>query len=113
MHMSFEQIPPPEHPAIRAAREIKKLHTDNLAMMDSGHVFMKAGESVNEQMRLACMEQIALCDQIINKAETLDPKLLEPIELLLVDAKATIEKSIADATDSDLPEIGNYDHKNE
>lgn len=100
-----------EHPAIKAARAIKQLHVDNIKMIDDGFVFKKAGGSVNEQMRDACVEQIRLCDEIINTAKDLRPELLEPIELMLVDAKATIEKALEDAKDPLLPEIGNYDNE--
>lgn len=100
-----------EHPAIKAARAIKQLHLDNIKMMDDGFVFKdKAGESVNTAMRSACSEQIELCDEIISTASTLRPELLAPIEMMLVDAKVTIEKALEDAADPLLPEIGNYDN---
>lgn len=101
-----------EHPAIKAARAIKQLHIDNIKMIDDGYVFKdKAGESVNTAMRSACAEQIELCDEIIDTASTLRPELLAPVELMLVDAKASIEKALEDAAkDPLLPEIGNYDN---
>ena len=58
-----------EHPAINAAREIRQLHLDNIKMIDDGFVFNdKDGNSVNDTMRAACQEQIALCDNIIDEA---------------------------------------------
>src|SRR6185436_4094169 len=55
MHMTFEKIEPlapPEHPAISAAKAIRQLHLDNIAMIDNGFVFHdKEGNSVNEHMK--------------------------------------------------------------
>jgi hypothetical protein len=101
-----------EHPAIMIAREIRQLHLDNIKMIDEGFVFHdKEGVSVNERMREACMEQIGLCDGIIETAKDLRSELLLPVELMLIDAKATIEKALEDAKDDTiLPEIGNYDN---
>jgi hypothetical protein len=108
--MTFEKI---EHPAIVAARTIMQLHIDNIALIDGGFVFHdKEGNSVNDVMRAACVEQIELCAEIIATAKDLRPELLAPVELMLVDAKASIEKALEDAKDPLLPEIGNYDNDN-
>lgn len=97
-----------EHPAFNAAREIKQLHLDNIKMIDDGFVFHdKDGKSVNDEMRAACEKQIILCDEIMNTGRSLPPELLGPVELMLADARATIDKALDDAI---LPEIGNYDN---
>ena len=97
-----------EHPAINAAREIRQLHLDNIKMIDDGFVFHdKDGNSVNDTMRAACQEQIALCDNIIDVTKSLPPELLGPVELMLADVKASIATALDDAI---LPEIGNYDN---
>ena len=70
MHMTFEQIPPPEHPAIYAAKTIRKMHEDTIEMMDNGFVYHDAaGANVNDQMRAACLHQIELCDAIIESQQ--------------------------------------------
>lgn len=109
--MTFEQIPPPEHPAIRAARAIKEMHRETIAKIDAGFIFEhrdEHGEKVvcNEEMRAACMKQIILCDEIINRASTLSPELTEPVGLILTTKPV-------EEVNGDLPEIGNYDHKPE
>ena len=104
---------PAEHPAIAAARAIKQLHVDNIALMDGGFKFVdKDGKEVNDVMRAACLGQIELCDEIIDVSKSVRPELLAPVELMLVDAQATIEKALEDAKDPLLPEIGNYDNDN-
>ena len=118
MHMTFEQIPPPEHPAVYAAKTIKQMHVDTIAGIDGGfkyHKKLENGESVDcsDEMRAACLHQIELCDAIIDTSRELPAELLAPVTLLLEDARVTIEqklKEVADA-ESTLPEIGNYDHK--
>lgn len=112
-----------EHPAIRAARAIKQLHIDNLAMIDNGFVFHDAaGNSVNEQMRAACEEQMKLCDDIIFNVMPLPAHLLEPARLMLEEAHAQIAAAVHAELEAqhavaqierdaeDLPEIGNYDN---
>lgn len=123
MFMTTEQIPPPEHPALRAARVIRQMHVDTIAKIDGGFVFHKtndAGETVgcSDEMRVACEEQIKLCDGIIEnlgRLEHMPPELLQPLELALQDAHGHISK-VLDCTnrtlvEEPLPEIGNYDHK--
>ena len=124
MHMTFEKIDPPEHPAITAAKAIRQLHLDNIQMIDNGFVFHdKEGNSVNEHMKASCLEQIELCNDIINEVRPLPTHLLEPVQLMLEDAHKRISESVhaeleaqhaaahieRDATD--LPEIGNYDNE--
>lgn len=122
MHMTFEKIDPPEHPAIQAARAIKQLHIDNIAMIDNGFVFHdKDGNSVNEHMRKACAQQMDLCDAIINQVRPLPEHLLRPVQVLLEDAHAKISATVQEELAAqhaqakiehdaeDLPEIGNYD----
>jgi len=113
MHMTFEKIDPPEHPAIFAAKVIKKLHEDTIKMMDEGFVYHSDGVNVNDKMRAACLQQIGYCDDIITTSRSLPPELLAPITILLEDARADIEAKLKAATDEEsaLPEIGNYDHK--
>lgn len=99
-----------EHPAIVAARAIKQLHVDTIAQIDGGFIFHdKNGASVNDVMRAACVEQIVLCDEIMDVSRSVRPELLTPIELLLVDTKASIERTLNEVV---LPEIGNYDNDN-
>jgi hypothetical protein len=120
VNMTFEQIPPPEHPAIRAAKTIKQMHLDTIAQINTGFVYYKKLEngdtqSCNQDMVEACLHQITLCDAIIDNSRNLPDALLKPVELLLVDAKKQIEKAVAVAAaqPDDIPEIGNYDHKAE
>ena len=115
--MTFEKIEPPaspavEHPAYRAARMIRELHVENIEKIDSGFVFERDGVSVNDEMRKSCMEQIALCDNIMHRADGMDPKLWEPSALILVAAEKMVAEAVSngDVLASILPEIGNYDH---
>lgn len=119
MLMTFEKIeapaePAPEHPAERAARMIKDLHLQNIKMMDDGHVFLKDGVNVNEDMRKASMEQIAMCDQIMERAKHMDPRLWEPAALILEDLKDIVANpKVLEEQNTILPEIGNYEHGKE
>lgn len=114
--MSFETIPAPEHPAISAARAIRKMHEENIALIDGGFVFHdKDGVSVNEHMRAACVEQLELCDKIIGACESLPADMLKPIELMLNDQRVRIGHEIEQELEAQkelpsLPEIGNYDN---
>lgn len=112
--MTFEKIEPPavEHPAYRAARMIRELHVENIEKIDSGFVFERDGVSVNDEMRKSCMEQIALCDSIMHRADGMDPKLWEPSALILIEAEKMVAEAVSngDVLASILPEIGNYDH---
>ena len=130
--MSIEKIDPPtpvseeiEHPTVRAARAIKELHLEHIAKMDAGFEFKKSGREVapgifeavncNDEMRTACLEQIELCDKIMETAAQLPKDMLRPVEFLLHDAREHIDRALAAATatstEEPLPEIGNYDHK--
>lgn len=119
--MTMEKIDPPGEPekaAVRAARLIKELHLEQIAKMNTGYMFTKkneAGESVscNDEMRAACMEQIDLCNKIIDTAQQVPEELLRPVDILLHDAHDKLNRAIATAAQEDLPEIGNYDHKTE
>ena len=102
-----------DHPAIKAARAIRELHVETIAMMDGGFVFEKEGLSVNDQVRAACNEQIMLCDEIIaNAADITNKPLLDVLTPALHEAKEKCEKALEDAKDPLLPEIGNYDNDN-
>lgn len=91
--MPVVAAPPDEPAAVRAARMIKELHLEQIAMMDAGFVFKKAGREIspdvyeaidcNDEIRAACLEQIKRCDALMNAAVQEQP----------------------------LPEIGNYDHE--
>jgi urease gamma subunit len=124
MHMSFEKIDPPEHPAHRAARAIKQLHIDNIAMIDSGFIFHdKDGKNVNAEMRAACVEQMAHCDSILENVQAIPAHLLEPVALMLEEAHARLSTEVRAELEAqqavakiehdaeDLPEIGNYDNE--
>ena len=124
MHMTFEKIDPPEHPAIKSAKAIRQLHLDNIQMIDKGFVFHDAeGNSVNEHMKASCLEQIDLCNDIINEVRPLPAHLLEPVQLMLEAAHAKIAESVREELEAqhavakierdatDLPEIGNYDNE--
>jgi hypothetical protein len=118
MHMTFEKIEAPspisiEHPAYRAARMIKELHEENIAKIAGGHVFLRDGVDVSEEVRRASAAQIELCDQIMKRAENMDPKHWAPAALILDEVQATLGGEKAnDALDCSLPEIGNYGHGN-
>ena len=100
-----------DHPAIKAARAIRELHVETIAMMDGGFEFKKDGENVNDQVRAACSEQIMLCDEIIANATDIKNKtLLDVLTPVLHEAKESCEKVLEDAKDPLLPEIGNYDN---
>ncbi len=102
-----------DHPAIKAARAIRELHVETIAMMDGGFVFEKNGTSVNDEMRSACSEQIMLCDEIIANAVDIKKKsLLDVLTPVTLEAKEKCEKALEDAKDPLLPEIGNYDNDN-
>ena len=58
------------------------------------------------------LSQRELCDEIIDTAKDLRPELLAPVELLMLDAKSTIEKALEDAKEPSLPEISDYDNDN-
>lgn len=113
--MTFEKIEAPgsktEHPAYRAARMIKELHEENIAKIDGGFVFMRDGVDVSEQIKSESTAQIELCNQIMKRAENMDPKYWEPAALILGELQSTMGKprDISEA-DSSIPEIGNYDH---
>ena len=112
MQTSFEKITPPEHPAYRAARMIRELHVETIQLMDNGHVFLREGASVNDEMRVSCQEQIVLCDQIMSRSKDMDAKLWEPAALILEAAETTVEEiKDRDLVLASIPEIGNYDHK--
>lgn len=116
MHMSFEKIrelaSEPEHPAFRAARMIKELHEENIAKIDGGFVFVREGVDVSAEIRAESAKQITLCEQIMSRAETMDPKHWQPAAMILSD----LQEAIADARkvpselDASIPEIGNYEH---
>lgn len=121
MHMTFETIDPPDHPAVRAAKAIKQLHIDNIAMIDNGFIFHdKDGNSVNEHMRYACSEQIKLCDDIINEVRPLPAHLMEQVTVLLEEAHVKISATVQEELEAqhaqakvendaeNLPEIGEY-----
>ena len=117
MHMTFEKIeqppaPEPEHPAHRAARMIKELHEKNIAMIDSGHVFERAGINVNAEIRAACVQQIALCDAIMQRSHDMSPKLMEFSAEILHDVEQTLERTLDGGTliPELLPQIGEYGH---
>lgn len=117
MHMTFEKIEEPkpevEHPAKRAARMIKELHEENIKKIDDGFVFFKGDVDVSEEMRAACVEQIKMCEQIMARAEHMDPSLWEPSLQIATDAQHMIDeaKRTGDTLATIMPDIGNYDHK--
>ncbi len=126
MHMTFEKIEPenkieaeptPEHPAKRAARMIKELHEENIKKIDNGFVFYRKLENgdlqdVNVEMRKQCLEQIAMCEHIIERADVMDPRLFEPAQLILDEVQSTVARAVEDEQVlASMPEIGNYDHK--
>lgn len=117
MHMTFEKIEEPdakpEHPAHRAARMIKELFEENISLMESGHVFLRDGVNVNEQIERESREQIAQCEAIMKRSENMDPKLWEPAALICAELESTIgDRKAPDELDASMPEIGNYGHGN-
>ena len=111
MHMTFEKIEKEEHPAYRAAKMIKELHEENIAKIDGGHVFMRDGVDVSADIKRESAAQIHLCQQIMDRAEHMDPKhrpaaglILEEFERIAAEAQKN-ENGLAT-----IPEIGNYDH---
>ena len=110
MHMTFEKIDPPEHPAARAARTIKELHQETIALVDSGTVFTKDGADVNSEVKDACLKQIDVCNQIIERAQHMPVSLAGVVHMILKDLEDLKEKRMKVVPD-ELPEIGNYDHK--
>lgn len=129
--MTFEKIERAlpsegEHPARKAARIIKKLHLDNIDLINAGHVFLKDGVDVSEEMRASCHEQIKLCDEIMQRAENMDPSHWSPSLLLCEEVQALVGAEMAERAKlkapheegeeqevlgSILPEIGDYGHK--
>lgn len=112
MHMTFEKIDPPEHPAARAARMIKQLHNDTIAKIQDGHVFEKDGVNVNADVVAACREQIALCDAVAARAPHMPVSLAGDAFMILKELEDVLEqkKEMKVVPDEQLPEIGNYDH---
>jgi hypothetical protein len=101
-----------EHPAARAARMIKELHEENIALIDSGHVFLRNGVDVGEQIKVASLEQITLCNHVIERAATMDPKFFDMSHMILIELQDTLAAKQAEASeDTPLPEVGNFDHE--
>lgn len=123
--MTFESIDPPEHPTVRAARMIRELHEQNIALIDSGHQFTKDGVCVNEKMKSASLAQMKLCDSIIAGASMLTGRDADIADMLLLETKGEIErlnkeltetfseKGSLDAEEPMIPEVGDYGHKEE
>lgn len=131
VHMTFEKIeraPPAEgeHPARKAARTIKKLHLDNIDLINAGHVFMRNGVDISAEMKASCEAQIKLCDEIMRRAENMDPSHWSPSLLLCEEVQALVGAEMAERAKlkaphaegeeqevlgSILPEIGGYGHK--
>lgn len=101
-----------DNPIAVAARAIKDLHQQNIDLIDGGHVFMRDGVDVSEQMRIASLDQMSLCDTIIDAS----PQLMltsEKNKMALGDILHELEEiksKRADVT-AELPEIGNYGHQ--
>lgn len=123
MFMTMEKIDPPapipetepEHPAVRAAREIKAIHLDTIANINAGTYrptsTNDAGETVDatEDVRAACMKQIGLCDGIITVTrgmlkQGMPATMFAPLEQQLKDIRSSLDGEV-------IPEIGNYEHK--
>ncbi len=99
-----------EHPAARAARMIKDLHQQNIDMIDGGHVFERDGVDVSQQIREASVAQLAVCDDIIARADSMPEQFtLQAAEIAEQIEEITKPKSETEV--QDLLEIGNYDHK--
>ena len=95
-----------EHPAARAARMIKELHQQTIDKIDAGFVFTKDDVNVNEQVRAECVKQLAACDEIIARAEGMSQETSIAAAMILADLQDTVKPQ-----DTELPELGNYDHK--
>lgn len=102
-----------EHPAAKAARMIKQLHQDTIDLIDKGTVFMKDGVDKNFEVRDACLKQIDICDQIIERAPNMPVSLSGDAFMILKDLQDVVDskKEMKVVPDEILPEIGNYDHK--
>src|SRR6478752_3018082 len=101
MHMSFEKIEQPardDHPAYRAAVMIRDLHKENIEKIDSGFIFLKDGVDCSSEMRAQCVVQIALCEQIMKRAETMDAKMVAPAQVIL-DEFEKVAREAAQASD--------------
>lgn len=105
-----------EHPAARAARMIKELHEQNIALIDGGQIFYKTDEATGEQvdvsleMRKQCAEQIQMCEHVIEHAPFMKPESFTISTELLAEVTEMIKQKTDDA-EVVMPEIGNYDHK--
>jgi hypothetical protein len=111
MHMTFEKIEPTEHPAYKAARMIRDLHTETIEKIDGGFIFLKDGVDCSAEMRAQCVVQVALCDQIMERAKSMDAKMVAPAQLIL-DEFEKIAKNAESSRDglAHIPEIGDYGH---
>jgi hypothetical protein len=117
--MTIEPKPEVEHPAYRAAALVKELHLETIKLIDGGQVFLKDGVNVNDEIKSRCEEQIIVCDDLMRRAKTMDPKLWEPaFKLLETTEEVVAEKmeQLAPAGEKPtvvdgqmLPEIGDYD----
>lgn len=102
---------PETHPAYKAAKMIRDLHTETIEKIDAGFVFLKDGVDCSAEMRAQCAVQVVLCEQIMKRAETMDPKLVAPAQVIL-DEFEKIAKDAAKNSDglAHIPEIGDYGH---
>ena len=102
-----------EHPAARAAKMIKELHQQTIELIDAGTVYERDGVSVNDEVRSACSTQIEVCDSIIERAKSMPISLAGDVHMILKDLEDLKKKRMAvvPVTTPELPEIGNYDHK--
>lgn len=111
--MPCPQHEPKEHPVCNAAREIKKLHEQNVALVDSGHVFTRTLDGVEEDVtqliRQKSMEQIEICDKIIEWAPHMGEAANEKVTELLNQLEAS-RPAPNTPEDPELPEIGDYGH---
>lgn len=97
-----------------AAATIKDLHRQNIELIDGGHVFMRDGVDVSETIKQASIEQIEVCDMIIRLApqwQTLSEENRQRLEAMIGELdEIKCERAAANAAE-ELPEIGNYGHK--
>lgn len=102
-----------EHPAYRAARMIRDMHQKTIDMIDEGHVFKRDDKDVSQDMREQCLEQIGACEQIMDRAEHMDPESTSAANEALVQLTALVEPTVIHETDEpELPEMGSYEHRN-
>jgi hypothetical protein len=101
-----------ENSIAKAAAVIRQIHRENIALIDSGHIFTRDGVDVSGEIKQLSEEQIVLCNIIIMHHPAQAALQDETNNVALADVIRDIEEIKAKRlTPDELPEIGNYGHE--